>query len=116
MKRIVITFLCFLFSLIIFVSIGIFSLFGNITQNTVIKTVKSPKEKHYAQVIACDQGALGGNTLVYVCESEPFIFKIKRLPKKIYQGEWGEFEDMKIYWKEDNCLVINSAEYEIEEK
>ena len=31
-----------------------------------------------------------------------------------YFGEWGEFENMQNYWKDDNCLVINSVEYRIE--
>lgn len=42
------------------------------------------------------------------------IFKIEKKPQRVYFGDWGEFVNMQIYWKDDGCLVINSVEYEIE--
>ena len=101
--------ICF-FSFIAFI-------FGNIGQNTVVQTVESPSGKYYAQVIDCDQGALGGDTLVDVyqdCGINAILFKIEKKPQRVYFGDWGEFENMQIHWKDDNCLVINSVEYEIE--
>ncbi len=92
-------------------------IFGNIGQNTVVKTVESPSGKYYAQVIDSDQGALGGDTLVDVyqdCGINAILFKIEKKPQRVYFGDWGEFENMQILWKDDNCLVINSVEYEIE--
>lgn len=92
-------------------------IFGNIRQDTVVKSVESPSGAYYAQVIDSDQGAMGGNTLVNVYESREFnalVFRVSKKPQKVYQGRWGEFEDMDIYWKNDKCLVINSVEYEIE--
>ena len=92
-------------------------IFGNIGQNTVVQTVESPSGKYYAQVISSDHGALGGDTLVDVyqdCGIHALIFKIEKKPQRVYFGEWGEFNNMQIYWKDDNCLVINSVEYEIE--
>ena len=101
--------------------IGFFSffalIFGNIGQNTIVKTVESPNGKYYAQVIDSDQGALGGDTLVDVYEKNKInaiFFKIEKKPQRVYFGDWGEFENMQIHWKDDNCLVINSVEYEIE--
>ncbi len=101
--------------------IGFFSfialIFGNIGQNTVVKTVESPNGKYYAQVIDSDQGALGGDTLVDVYEKSKInaiLFKIEKKPQRVYFGDWGEFENMQIHWKDDNCLVINFVEYEIE--
>lgn len=101
--------------------IGFFSfialIFGNIGQNTVVQTVESPSGKYYAQVIDSDQGALGGDTLVDVyqdCGINAILFKIEKKPQRVYFGDWGEFENMQIHWKDDNCLVINSVEYEIE--
>ncbi len=91
--------------------------FVNIAQNTVVKTVESPSGKYYAQVIDSDQGALGGDTLVDVyqdCEKNALIFKVDKKPQRVYSGDWGEFENMQIDWKDDNCLVINSVEYEIQ--
>ena len=88
-----------------------------IGQNTVVQTVESPSGKYYAQVIDSDQGALGGDTLVDVYENweiNLLLFKIEKKPKRVYFGDWGEFETMRIKWKDNNCLVINSKEYKIE--
>ena len=108
-------------SALMILPIGFFSfialIFGNIGQNTVVKTVESPSGKYYAQVIDSDQGALGGDTLVDVYKKSgitAILFKIEKKPHRVYSGDWGEFENMQIYWKDDNCLVINSIEYEIE--
>lgn len=92
------------------------SVFGNIAINTVVKTVESPNEAYYAQVIDNDQGALGGNTYVDVSESKLnlLLFRIEKKPKRVYSGDWGEFENMQIYWKDDHCLVINYVEYKIQ--
>ncbi len=108
-------------SALMILPIGFFSfialIFGNIGQNKVVKTVESPNGKYYAQVIDSDQGALGGDTLVDVYEKSginAILFKIEKKPQRVYFGDWGEFENMQIHWKDDRCLVINSVEYEIE--
>ena len=92
-------------------------IFGNIGQNTVVRTLESPSGKYCAQVIDSDQGALGGDTLVDVYKKSGvnlILFKIEKKPQLVYCGDWGEFNNMKIHWKGNNCLVINSVEYEIE--
>lgn len=91
--------------------------FFPIGQNTVVQTKESPSGRYYAEVIDNDQGALGGDTVVNVYEKweiNLLLFKIKKEPQQVYFGEWGEFENMDIYWKDDGCVVINSVEYEIE--
>ena len=91
-------------------------LFGNIGQNTVVQTVESPEGKYYAQVIDSDQGALGGDTIVYVyrnSKADTILFQIQKKPQKVYTGDWGEFKTMHIQWKNDRCLTINSVEYPI---
>lgn len=100
--------------------IGFFSfiawIFGNIGQNTIVQTVESPNGEYYAQVIDSDQGALGGDTLVDVYKKSRInfiLFKIEKKPQRVYFGDWGDFENMQIYWKDNGCLVINSVEYEI---
>lgn len=92
-------------------------IFGNFGQTTVVQTIESPNGKYVAKVIDSDQGALGGDTLVDVYQKgglKTFLFEIEKKPQMVYFGDWGEFENMEIYWKNDNCLVINSVEYEIE--
>lgn len=91
--------------------------FGSLGQNTVVETVESPSKEYYAQIVDSDQGALGGDTLVMVYEQSEInaiIFTIKKFPKTVYSGDWGEFENMEIYWKDDKCLVINSVKHKIE--
>ena len=98
--------------------LGFISLiFGNIGQDTVVQAVESPNGVYYAEVIDSDQGALGGDTLVEVYENAEInllVFRIFKNPQRVYHGEWGEFEDMDVHWKDDQCLVINSVEHPIE--
>lgn len=90
--------------------------FGNIGLNTVVKSIDSPSGNLYVQIVDSDQGALGGGTIVDVYEKREIdvvVFKLKDKPESVYSGFWGEFEDMEIYWKDDDCLIVNSVEYEI---
>lgn len=93
----------------------IFFLFmGSIGASTVLDTIQSPDGVYYADVIDVDQGAFGGNTVVEVSKkrkSDILIFCFEEKGKQIYIGEWNEYDDMEIYWKDDSCLVINSKEY-----
>lgn len=87
-------------------------LFGNFGQNTIMKSVISPNGTYYAEVIDSDQGGLGGATFVDVYDNKGFntcIFKISKPTQRVYSGEWGE--KINIYWKDNNCLLINSVEY-----
>lgn len=106
------------FSGLMALPIGLFAfivlVFGNIGQNTVVQSVESPDGTYRAEVIDSNQGALGGDTLVDVYENkgfDAFFFQVAKKPEKVYFGNWGEFENMEIYWKDENCLVINSREY-----
>lgn len=90
--------------------------FGIIGKNTVVRTVDSPDGSFYAQVIDSDQGALGGATVVKVYEKreiDAFIFKLEDKPQRVYVGKWTEADNIKIHWKDENFLVVNSVEYEI---
>lgn len=83
----------------------------------VEKFILSPDRTYYAEVINIDQGALGGDTVVYVHRSRGvnlFLLSFNKIPQKVYIGEWGEYKTMQIEWKNENCLVIDSKEYDIE--
>lgn len=83
----------------------------------VEKFILSPDRTYYAEVINVDQGALGGDTVVYVHRSRGtnlFFLSFNKIPQKVYIGEWGEYKTMQIEWKNENCLVIDSKEYDIE--
>lgn len=111
-------------SLIISIVPGIvvlfFSYFGIMmigwSENTVVKKIDSPNGKYYLELIDNDQGALGGATLINVVEGfeiDAIIFKITKKPRRLYDGKWGEFNDMDVHWKDDDVVVINDREYDI---
>ncbi len=81
-----------------------------------MKTLYSPDNMYYAQVIDSNQGALGGDTHVNVYENREIdagFFKIRKKPQMVFFGDWGAYEKMQIYWKNESCLVINSRKYDI---
>ena len=96
---------------------GMCLLFGNFGSNTVVKTVDSPFDSHYAQVISIDSGALGGDTVVDVNEYNKdfsfILFSFSKKPQRVYIGQWGESDTIEVCFKADRCLVIDEKEYEI---
>lgn len=92
-------------------SVFMVTFFGSIGEDTVIQTLPSPDGTGYAEVIESDQGALGGDTVVRVYKSNTLF---KGRGEIVYRGEWREYEDMEIFWKDDGTLVINDVEYAIE--
>lgn len=90
-------------------------IFGDLGLKTIVKSVVSPEKTYVAEVIDSDQGALGGNTHVDVWNKgkviELYICKFSKSPVCVYTGDWGEFNDMQIAWKDEHTLVINSKEY-----
>lgn len=91
-------------------------LFQDFGVNIVVKSAVSPQKTYTAEVINNDQGALGGNTLVSVREEKKIdllICEFSKVPICVYMGEWGEFDQMKISWKDEETLLINQKEYKI---
>ncbi len=92
-------------------------LFGNFGVNTVVDRIYSPNETYYAEIVDSDQGALGGDTVVYAHKNSRLnllVLTISKTPQRVYLGEWKEYETMKIEWKNEQCLLIDSKEYLIE--
>ncbi len=91
--------------------------FGNFGVNTVVDTISSPNKTYYAEIIDSDQGALGGDTVVYVHKTDKLnllVMTVSKTPQRVYLGEWKEYESMQIQWKSEQVLSINSKEYYIE--
>ena len=92
-------------------------IFGNIGEETVVKTLPSPTGAHYAQVVSIDQGALGGSTVVEVYESSKsitlFPLKLEKSPQEVYYGKWYEYETLTLSWDDDTSLRINQGIYKI---
>lgn len=86
-------------------------------QITVVKTVLSPEGTYYAAVTDVDTGALGGNTCVHIHKTKNpdlLLFKISKTPQRVYLGEWKAYENMQIYWINENLIEIDEIEYSIE--
>ena len=92
-------------------------LLGEFGVSTVVADIPSQNSRYFAQVVDIDQGAFGGSTAVDVFENrgmELGVCEFSDIPERVYIGEWGEYKDMNIYWKNDYCLIINSTEYIID--
>ena len=93
----------------------IFTLVG-FTETKTLQTLISPDTLNVAYVIEHDAGATGGSTMVDVYENfelDLLLFEIKKIGKRLYDGDWGEGRNMEVYWKDNDTLVINSIEYNI---
>ena len=96
---------------------GLLTLFP-IGRVTVVQTLYSPEGTQYAQLIDSDQGALGGDTIVYVYKTSAKLdlvfLKISKDPQTVYFGDWGEFKTMKLEWESEQILRINGHPLEIQ--
>ena len=88
-------------------------LFGGIGENTVVQRLPSPDGSRCAELIDNDQGGLGGSTFVEICPQGLTGEFGVRVARRIYEGNWGEFRDMELSWKDESCLEINGKEYPI---
>lgn len=115
LKKISIILTILLFVPVAFISLIV--LFFQIGQNTVVQTAPSPEGRYYAKVIDSDQGAFGGDTIVYVYDAEAqldlYFFEFEKEPQRVYSGEWGEFRDTELYWASEHELVIDGCTYAI---
>ena len=102
--------------------IGIFLLLASgedFVKTDVYKQIKSPQNEYCAEVVISDYGAMGGNTVVQVknykeFDVDLFFLKIEEKPKRVYLTEWDGWRTMEIYWKNENCLVIDGKEIYME--
>ena len=100
--------------LLLFSFIAVF--FGTMGALTTVEREYSPDMTKYAEIIDSDQGATGGSTLVYAyrnVEGSFLVFRWEDIPQEVYSGRWGEFNDMKMEWKDNTTLVINGREYRV---
>lgn len=93
--------------------LGIFMVLFNVGEDTVVRRLPSPDASSWAEIIDNDQGGLGGNTFVEVCPRGLNGEYGVRVARRIYEGNWGEFHDMALSWKDETCLEINGKEYPI---
>lgn len=95
---------------------GLCLIFGQIGSQGIVQEVTSPDGQKTAQLIDDNQGALGGNTFVYVRYRDilSLVFGGLRPDSQlIYRGRWGEFEGMSLSWQDDNTLLINDTTFSL---
>lgn len=101
------------------------SAWGEFGKTSVVKQVSSPDQNYVAEVLDIDEGALGGNTRVNIKkirqhnqgkEISVLLGKLVPIPNEVnvYEGPWGEFEDMVIEWKDNHTLLIDGKEYTVD--
>lgn len=104
---------------LIFFILLVFLFFGNFSVDKTINSKMSPNSKYFVEIIENDQGALGGNTYVRVWMQSKniniFIGTIKKVPKYIYRGRYGQMYGATLWWETDEILYIDNAKYIINE-
>ena len=96
------------FSVLLSILVLILTAFSFLVKIETVLSVDSPSGNYYAEVIDTDQGALGGSTHVRVIKrivTTP-VLTLSSDKGIVYDGPWGMFRDMDIYWKNDNCTSI----------
>jgi len=105
-----ITLLCTLLLIAHFYLCGLVLIFGQIGAERIVQEAPSPDGKKTAQLIDDNQGALGGNTFVYIRSRRilPLLFGALRPDSElIYRGHWGEFDAIFLSWQDEDTLLIN---------
>lgn len=94
---------------IVFISL----IFNNFGETKVIQSLNSSDGTYNAFVVSSDQGALGGNSCLYVRNIKKDIFigigTFKTGAQLLKFGEWGGSYDL--VWKDEITLVANKIEY-----
>ena len=103
---------------ILLVLVLCFVSFFSFGEMTVVQRLPSPEGTYYAELIDDDQGALGGNTLVYVYDTRQRIYlgllMVQKNPQRVFMGRWGLFETMELEWESEQVLKINGRPYEVD--
>lgn len=115
--RVLTILLCALFAFLIVALAPFRILLGELSEITIVREIPSPDQRYVAHLIDIDQGAMGGSTQVKVYE-KPLIdigpFCIERPAQTVYDGGWGKFEDMEIYWRDETTLFIDGRKHKFD--
>lgn len=103
--------------LIVMVGMFLFVALGQIGQDTIVRQEPSPDRTYTAILIDSDHGALGGDTVVNVEYRASVLhlgFGRFVKTKNLYIGDWGEYKNMRLSWKDDSTLLINGRSYVVD--
>lgn len=107
--------LCVLLTLALLLLMPLWLFAAAMGKTTVVQQLDSPGGAYTAQLLDVDAGATGGDTLVKIRDNEKTVnIGIGSFRKEytLYQGEWGEFQDMELLWEDGDTLLINGRAYE----
>lgn len=107
---------CILITMVYLYLFGISLIFGQLGTQRVVQEAASPEGLKSAQLIDDDQGALGGNTFVYVRYRDilPLGFGgIRPDSTLVYRGRWGEFENLSLSWMDEKTLLVGDIPFSI---
>lgn len=102
----------------IFVFIFFISLiFANFGESNILQDIHSPNNTYSAVAISLDEGALGGDNVVYVRNIQKdinlLIGNLNSQRQQIWMGDWSDVPTLE--WADDNNLLINNKEYDVAE-
>ena len=92
-------------------------IFGSTGESKVIRRVASPNQTYEAVLLSYDEGAMGGSTVVSVRDNTATIdLGLVRWEKweGIYHGKWGEFDTLRLTWKDAHTLLIDQTAYPVD--
>lgn len=86
-----------------------------------IKEYYSPDDKYILELVDHDEGALGGSNNIWlkknITQKDYLIFEIKENEQDclVYEGKWGEFDNIRVVWLSENQFQINANKYDVKE-
>lgn len=102
-----------IFGFIFFISL----IFGDFGESNIVQDIHSPNNTYSAVAISLDEGALGGDNVVYVRNIQKdislLIGNLNSQRQQIWIGDWGDVPTLE--WVDDNNLLINNKEYDVAE-
>ncbi len=88
--------------------------FGVSSEKVLVSKI-SPQKSYRAEIVVISDGALGGDTIVRVNKTDPYIdcilFKLKKDYEIVFSDDWNKSGETSIEWVNERCLKINDAEF-----
>ena len=117
-QKILCRILSLLLSFLLLLATPIWLFAAGMVQNEVVQQLDSPGGRYTAMVISSDQGARGGDTLVEVRDNQETVNILMGSfvdSRRIYHGEWYEWETMELGWEGEDVLLVNGTACSVED-
>lgn len=101
--------LFFLFYVLVFLLSLFLWYLGDFGARNVLSTTPSPSGHYTLVVVDDDQGALGGNTIIYL--ERKYYGLAKHRIRSVYIGRWGE--NPQVQWRDDESALIKNRAMDV---